>query len=219
MMQNDTPFRELWLKFSEEELLPGADGLFRDAPDLIRNTVTTLHIRNGQNLICQGDPNQAVYVILDGEFIVNKQSENGKQIGLTFCYRGEFLGEMEAICRQSYRYDVIALSDCRVLRMPATAFLTWLAQDHCLSLLLNRQLAKRCLINGEQRLMNAVDSIENNLLYMLTQISGHQIRLPRDMLASILGTSRRHADKVLLRLKTQGKITLDEGVIGLVSTT
>ena len=199
-MQNTTPFRELWLKFSEEELLPEADSLLRDAPDVVRNSVTTLHIYNGQNLICQGDPAQAVYIILDGEFIVNKQAENGKQVGLTFCYR----------------YDVIALSDCRVLRMPAATFLSWLSQDHRLSLLLNRQLAKRCLINGEQRLMNAVDSIENNLLYMLTQISGHQIHLPRDMLASILGTSRRHTDKVLLRLKTQGKITLSEGVIGLV---
>lgn len=215
-MQNTTPFRELWLKFSEEELLPEADSLLRDAPDVVRNSVTTLHIYNGQNLICQGDPAQAVYIILDGEFIVNKQAENGKQVGLTFCYRGEFLGEMEAICRQAYRYDVIALADCRVLRMPAATFLSWLSQDHRLSLLLNRQLAKRCLINGEQRLMNAVDSIENNLLYMLTQISGHQIHLPRDMLASILGTSRRHTDKVLLRLKTQGKITLSEGVIGLV---
>lgn len=67
---------------------------------------------------------QAVYIILDGEFIVNKQAENGKQVGLTFCYRGEFLGEMEAICRQAYRYDVIALSDCRVLRMPAATFLS-----------------------------------------------------------------------------------------------
>ena len=70
-MQNTTPFRELWLKFSEEELLPEADGLLRDAPEVVRNSVTTLHIYNGQNLICQGDPAQAVYIILDGEFIVN----------------------------------------------------------------------------------------------------------------------------------------------------
>lgn len=54
-MQNTTPFRELWLKFSEEELLPEADSLLRDAPDVVRNSVTTLHIYNGQNLICRGD--------------------------------------------------------------------------------------------------------------------------------------------------------------------
>ena len=60
-MQNTTPFRELWLKFSEEELLPEADGLLRDAPEVVRNSVTTLHIYNGQNLICRATRSGGLY--------------------------------------------------------------------------------------------------------------------------------------------------------------
>nr|ELR5041290.1 Crp/Fnr family transcriptional regulator [Providencia stuartii]ELR5080470.1 Crp/Fnr family transcriptional regulator [Providencia stuartii] len=216
-MMDETPFRELWLKFSEQELLPDVDWLFRHAPPSVKNTFCTIHLQEGYKLIQQGTENQYTYIIIEGEFVVNKLADNGKELALTFCYKGEFLGEMEALCQQKhYCYDVIALTDARVIRIPTDSFLVWLSQDHRLSILLNRQLAKRSLINGEQRLMTAVDSIEKNLLYILTQISSHQIRLPRETLAAILGTSRRHLDKVLFKLKEQGMIR-QKGQIILLS--
>ena len=214
-MLDNTPFRELWLKFTEQELLPNVDWLFRHAPDSVKNTFCTIHVQEGYKLISQGTENQFIYIIIEGEFVVNKLADNGKQLGLTLCYRGEMLGEMEALCQQDYRYDVIALSECRVIRIPTTSFLSWLSQDHRLSILLNRQLAKRCLINGEQRLMNAVDSVEKNILFMLSQIESHQIHLPREILAGILGTSRRHIDKVILKLKEQGKIEQNGSILTL----
>lgn len=213
-MMDETPFRELWLKFSEQELLPDVDWLFRHAPPSVKNTFCTIHLQEGYKLIHQGTENQYTYIIIEGEFVVNKLADSGKELALTFCYKGEFLGEMEALCQQKhYRYDVIALTDARVIRIPSDSFLVWLSQDHRLSILLNRQLAKRSLINGEQRLMTAVDSIEKNLLYILTQLSSHQIRLPRETLAAILGTSRRHLDKVLFKLKEQGIIQQEDHII------
>lgn len=217
-MIDETPFRELWLKFSEQELLPNVDWLFRHAPLSVKNTFCTIHLQEGYKLIHQGTENQFVYIIIEGEFVVNKLAGNGKELALTLCYRGEFLGEMEALCQQKhYYYDVIALTDARVIRIPSNSFLSWVSQDHRLSILLNRQLSKRSLINGEQRLMTAVDSIEKNLLYILEQLPSHQIRLPRETLAAILGTSRRHLDKVLFRLKEQGVIQQEGQIIILNS--
>ncbi|WP_040690833.1 cyclic nucleotide-binding domain-containing protein [Providencia burhodogranariea] len=217
-MMKETPFRELWLKFSEQELLPDVDWLFRHAPPSVKNTFCTIHLQEGYKLIHQGTENLYIYIIIEGEFVVNKLADNGKELALTLCYRGEFLGEMEALCQQkNYHYDVIALTEARVIRIPSDSFLVWVSQDHRLSILLNRQLSKRSLINGEQRLMTVVDSIEKNLLYILTQLPTHQIRLPRETLAAILGTSRRHLDKVLFRLKQQNVIE-QEGQIILLNT-
>lgn len=205
-MQEDRPFHQLWLQFSEQELLSNTDWLFQHAPSYVTRSLCTIHLHEGHKLIEQGAPSDFVYIVMEGEFVINKLAENGRQLGLAFCYRGEFLGEAEALCQLPYRYDVLSLCQSRVLCCDSQAFLAWLSQDHSMSVLLNRQLAKRLIISGEQRLMSAVDSIENNLLFMLRNISSRQIHLPRNVLAGLLCTSRRHLDKVILRLKEQGLI-------------
>ncbi|WED21323.1 Crp/Fnr family transcriptional regulator [Vibrio sp. JC009] len=212
----DKLLRELWVEFSGDDLFTDVSRLFLEAPNSVRDSFRCLNLSKGTTLFSQGDPALNTYIILDGEIVVSKSAENGKKICMTICMRGEFIGDMEILSGLNYMFDASCLTDVKIISINAEAFLKWLKVDHSVSLLLNRQMAKRALNSAEQRLMNAVDSVENNLLFILSNIKGNRVELSRSTLAELLCTTRRHVDKVIHKLKEEKLIEQDNGVIKLV---
>jgi CRP/FNR family transcriptional regulator, cyclic AMP receptor protein len=73
--------------------LPLFEGLADDDLERLDEMVHERPIEPGELLMAQGDPGDAVYVVLDGEFEITKRS-NDQEFVLAVRGAGEVLGEM-----------------------------------------------------------------------------------------------------------------------------
>jgi len=137
-----------------------ATPLFATLPpaDLARlaNLSEPQHLRPGELLIREGDPGDAMYVIVSGELEVTKQS-GGTDVQLAKVGAGTLQGEMSAIEGRPRSASVRALADVEVLRIPRDALLrvfavTPEAAFSILQTVLNRLRSTESLLREREKL-------------------------------------------------------------------
>jgi signal transduction histidine kinase len=134
--------------------------LFGSLPeaDLVRLAEMSepLDLRPGELLIREGDPGDAIYVIVSGELEITKQSGN-TEVQLAKAGPGEIQGEMSAIEGRPRSASVRALADVEVLRIPREALLrvfavTPEAAFSMLHTVLNRLRSTNSLLREREKL-------------------------------------------------------------------
>ena len=78
-------------------------------------------LKAGDVLMRQGDPGDAAYVVIQGEFEISKQSGQ-MMIKIDVRNPGDVVGEMALLSRDSRTATVIAKTDGETLRIPSQAF-------------------------------------------------------------------------------------------------
>lgn len=78
-------------------------------------------LRAGEILIRQGDAGDSAYVVIQGEFEIQKQTGQSL-IKIDVRNPGDVVGEMALLSSAPRNATVIAKADCEVLRIPAQAF-------------------------------------------------------------------------------------------------
>ena len=86
-----------------------------DAAWLAENGTRT-PVRDGRALLSEGQPADAIYVVLEGAFHVSSRELPGE--GLSTLGVGEIAGGLAYVRRMPPRVSVHALGDCVVLRVP-----------------------------------------------------------------------------------------------------
>jgi CRP-like cAMP-binding protein len=89
--------------------------------NLSRKDITTLmniiHNRNyleGEYIFYQGDPGIGLYVINEGEVVIQRTTENGNIIPLATFMQGDFFGELALVDGEKRSASAIAKTDCRL---------------------------------------------------------------------------------------------------------
>lgn len=99
--------------------------LFHDLSDdqlqELMDMAESVSIRAGEVLITQGDPGDSAYVVINGEFEVQKQS-GASLIKIDVRNPGEVVGEMSLLTSAPRSATVIALQNSELLRIPREAF-------------------------------------------------------------------------------------------------
>jgi CRP-like cAMP-binding protein len=107
-------------------------------------------VRQGTTFFSEGDPGDAMYVVLEGTVEVLKRDSAGTQQALARLGKGSVVGEMSLIGGQAPRTaSVLAVTDLRLLRIPSDRFVRLLGEDnvpalkvvHNLAQVMNRRLA------------------------------------------------------------------------------
>lgn len=124
-----------------------ASPVFRElAPELlagIRARAREHAYKPGDLLIRQGDPGDALFVILEGKAVAVAHEEGGAAHTLGWFQRGSVVGEMALVTREPRSADVVADSAIRALVLPADDF-HQLAERHPeLAVLLTNVVADR----------------------------------------------------------------------------
>jgi CRP-like cAMP-binding protein len=109
------------------------------AEELARRMVRRT-FRRDQPLFHQGDPGDALYVVVDGAVAVVVSSENGDRIVLTTVYAPDVLGEIALLDGGARSAGAEAVVDTAVLMLSRTAFLDALRQSPSLAEPLLRSL-------------------------------------------------------------------------------
>jgi CRP-like cAMP-binding protein len=83
----------------------------------------------GTVLFQEGDPGEALYIVVDGSVRVSKGVPGAKEEAMAFMERGSCLGEMALIDEFPRSATAMALKECRVLFIDKQVFLNLLQRE------------------------------------------------------------------------------------------
>jgi signal transduction histidine kinase len=123
-----------------------ASPLFADVPDeplqKLAKSAEPVHLRAGEQLIREGDPAEELYVVVNGELEIRKQSGKA-EVALTRVGPGSIQGEIAAFERSRRMASVYAVGECNVLRLPFESVRAMLAADPDVATALLRTVTSR----------------------------------------------------------------------------
>ncbi|HUH97519.1 MAG TPA: ATP-binding protein [Anaerolineales bacterium] len=166
----------------------------------------SVEIPRGEDLIEEGKPGDAAYVILDGEFEVVKKSDV-QNIVIAVREPGEVFGEMALLDRSPRTATVHAVRDSRVLKIRGETFQQLLAQSSSAALSILQTVSKRLRQNEgllrQNEKMAALGTLAAGLAHELNNPAS-AVRRSADQLQSALSEwSQASSELERLRLDEQ----------------
>ena len=182
-------------------------------------------MKKNQTLLRQGDPGDALMILLTGQAKVLLVASNGREITLDYADAGAVLGEIAVLDGGERTASVIAVTDGTYLRLTRAAFEAFVERQPGMAWRLMRGLAKR--------LRQTDEMIESDRAYAsgprlaryiqrLTLSDGNDGRLRLDLnqseLGSFAGMSREHINRQLSAWEGCGIIALEQGRIRVLDS-
>jgi len=200
-------------------------GLTVEQRRLVESRMTRRTFAKGQTLFLEGDAGDSVYLLQRGRVAVQTSTPQGDVVTLTVLGAGESFGEQALIGSDARRTaTVVALEACeaRVLyrsdfdelrtQYPAVdRFLVELLAAHVRRL--SGQVVEALYVPVEQRVIRrTLDLAELYAPSRSAAASGVvEIALRQEDLATMAGTTRQTANKVLKQLEAAGIVSLERG--------
>jgi CRP/FNR family transcriptional regulator len=106
--------------------------------------------QDGEEIICEGEQGNCMFVIQEGEVEVIIAGEDGQEIRLGVRGGGEFFGEMAIFDRDVRSATVRALGEARVLTVDKKNFMRRVHEDPSLAFRLVETMSRRIRELGEE---------------------------------------------------------------------
>jgi NTE family protein len=119
-----------------------------EAVDRFREHLTWVDIRGGETLLQQGDPGDALYLLVSGRLRTYVTDEDGAQRMLREVPRGEIVGEMSLYTGEPRSATVVAIRDSVLARLGKDEFDRLLLSSGQVSVALTRQIIRRLRTDG-----------------------------------------------------------------------
>ena len=201
-----------------------AEGLTPEQMARVEADATEFFVPKGGYICRKGDAVDHWLGIIDGLVKMNNFSATGKSVTFTGLPTGGWFAEGSVLKDKYLKYDVIALRDSRIARMPAPTFM-WLLDNSLpftrfLLMQLNERLGQFIgmvendrLLNPDTRVARCLASMFNSHLYpgleKLIHISQEEVGL-------LSGASRQRANQALQLLEKQGLLSIGHGGIQIL---
>jgi CRP/FNR family cyclic AMP-dependent transcriptional regulator len=104
-------------------------GMTPDALALLVQACSLHQFAKDTQVLTEQERTSDVFVVLEGAVRVSSYSESGREITYSDIAAGSLFGELSAIDRLPRSASVIALSDCKLARLPAERFAALLRSD------------------------------------------------------------------------------------------
>jgi CRP/FNR family transcriptional regulator len=106
--------------------------------------------KDGEEIICEGEDGNCMFVIQEGEVEVIIQGDEDQEIRLGVRGEGEFFGEMAIFDRDVRSATVRALGDARVLTVDKKNFMRRVHEDPSLAFRLVETMSRRIRELGDE---------------------------------------------------------------------
>lgn len=204
------------------ELLRGLDG---DERRQLLAACTPRRFRR-RDIVChEGDPGDCLHLITTGRLIVRVTTPLGHTATLSLLSAGDSFGELALLSPEARRTaTVVAIEDADTLTL-SRAQLARLRRDHpqidrILTNTLAAQVRRLSAMVLEALYLPVDERVIRRLAQLARAYGGNaavaEIRLTQDDLASMAGTTRATANKVLRELEDKRVLTLGRGTITVV---
>jgi len=181
-------------------------------------------VAKGGYICRKGEMVDAWIGIIDGLAKINNLSPDGKSVTFTGIASGSWFGEGTLLKQEARKYDVVALRDSRVARMPARTFM-WLLDNSLpftrfLLMQLNERLGQFIgmvefdrLLDPDTRVARCLAALFNAHLYPGTDTL---LQISQEEIGYLSGASRQRANQALQVLEKEGLLKVDYGGIQIL---
>ncbi len=176
-------------------------------------------IRAGQVIFRQGDETDEVFFLAAGRVKDSVISKIGKEGVIGIVQAGDFFGECGLRGHRIHFATAIALSDCRIVRMPSSAVVRAMRTDTSFAgwfadfLLVRVDRLEADVIN---HLFNSSERRLARLLLILAQFDQNGVdsitpRVDQQTLANMIGTTRPRVCEFMNKFRRAGHISTEDG--------
>lgn len=199
-------------------------GFLADASDELRAFLVKLasevEIKAGETLFSEGDPGDALYVMIEGSLEISILSEDGRKLGLDVMRAGAMFGEIALFDPSERTATATALTACRLVRVRNAELMQEIERDPRLAIDMIRMAGRRMrLMNrqlNEHVFLTLPARLARKILYLSQSDtdSSDTLQLSQAELAEFVGATREAVSKALATWKKSGLINPVRG--GLV---
>lgn len=197
--------------------------LFADMPkEQLQSLVGILDRRTyskGQVILNQGDPGDSLFIVLSGRVRIYTLSPEGHELSFWICDEGDFFGEMALLTGEPRSACAEAMQRTEVLVLHRRAFHRYLTANPLAALHLIEVLGRRLRHTTEKAeefvTLNVGQRIAHKLLELMERYGVPQpegvlidLNLSQEAIATLVGTTRESANRVLSSLRQQGVIQM-----------
>ena len=183
---------------------------------LVVSSASERRVGAGQAIVSVGDAASHWFGMIDGLAKMSVTAADGRITTLTGSSRGAWFGEGSLLRYAPFRYDVIALRECRIAQVPRATFealrQSSLPFNHCLQHLMNARLGlfigmlhNDRLLGPDARVAACIASLYNP---DLSFDPGPRLDLTQAEVALLAGVSRQRANQALQVLHERGLVCL-----------
>ncbi|MBD2767551.1 Crp/Fnr family transcriptional regulator [Hymenobacter sp. BT664] len=184
--------------------------------DLISNNKVSHRYQKGERIFMEGSLTAGLHCVKQGKIKVTKSTHDGKEQIVRLAKAGDVLGFRSLLAGTRYSTSAVALDDCVVCCIPrADFFRVWQANLQFSTSLM--QMMAKALSDAEVQMLHlAYNPVRERLaealllLYHTFRKEGDQqpfaICISREDLASLVGTAKETATRLLSELKEEGII-------------
>lgn len=122
--------------------------------ELLLDQLQWVELPGGQTLMNQGDPGDAMYMIVSGRLRTYIADEDGQQRMVREITRGQVVGEMSLYTDEPRSATLVAIRDTVLVRLGKEEFRQLLSISSAMSIALTRQIIKRLQTEGSRSSMD-----------------------------------------------------------------
>ncbi|WP_197076698.1 Crp/Fnr family transcriptional regulator [Hymenobacter terrenus] len=184
--------------------------------DLISNNKVSHWFQKGERIFLEGSPATGLYCVNKGKIKITKSSSDGKEQIVRLAKAGDVLGFRSLLAGTKYSTSAVALDDCVVCCIPRADFFRVWQSNLQFSTSLMQMMAKALGDAEVQMLHLAYNPVRERLAEALLLLY-HTFRkeedeqpfaicISREDLASLVGTAKETATRLLSEFKGEGII-------------
>ncbi|MFN3849830.1 MAG: response regulator [Spirosomataceae bacterium] len=178
------------------------------------------HFKKKTEVYREGDFPLYLYYITKGKVKAFKTNDDGKELIVNLYHEGDFVGYVDLIQDSNFTETVETIEDAEVCLIPKKDFNTLLHQNPQVAQKFIQLLSKNIKENESNLLKLAYNSVRKRVseaLLRFAQDNQAPMKISREDLASIAGTSLETAIRTLSDFKDEKLIDIESGKISIVN--
>ncbi|MFO0593952.1 MAG: Crp/Fnr family transcriptional regulator [Myxococcaceae bacterium] len=180
----------------------------------------------GTRLFARGDAPDGVYAVLDGAIRAAGLGSDGKEAVLALVEPPQWFGEIAVFDGLPRTHDATAVTDARLVHVPAAALSTMLEANPAwwreLALLVTAKLRLAFVMMEDTALLPLAPRVAKRLAFMAegygewADRSRRVVKVRQELLAAMLSASRQSINQALKDLEAKGLIRTSYGEIEIL---
>jgi len=202
--------------------IPLFSGLTEDELQAVAGLISRHDIPKKNIVVQEGEPGEALYIILEGSVKISSYSADGREIVLSLLNKGSFFGEMALLDKQPRSANVTTMEDSRFAQVRRADLEPLLLKQPGIALKLLAEVVSR--LRRTSRVLERISSMDvPHRLYAYLTDHCHRFGQREDdewfttvlpthqLLADQLSTSRETVSRAISALKKEGILVQDGG--------
>jgi CRP-like cAMP-binding protein len=190
--------------------------------------VSTVRIARGADVFREGDPGDALHVVVEGKVKICRSAGDGRENVVAILGPGDLLGELAIFDAQPRGATATAIVDAALATLAEADFHAWLSEHPAVSTELLRALAVRLRQTNEAMADLVFTDVPGRIAKTLlglaerfgTPVADGSVRVEHDLtqeeLAQLVGASRETVNKALADFATRGWLRTDGRAVVLL---